>query len=75
MRFIAITVSAAVIILFSFSGKQVDSAWIRINLLGYKPSYVKVAVWCSKENKAVKTFQIIDAVTKKIAFNGSAGKP
>ena len=75
MRFVAITVSAAIIILFSFSGKQVDSAWIRINILGYKPSYVKVAVWCSKENKAVKTFQIIDAVTKKIAFNGSAGKP
>ena len=75
MRFIAIVVSVVIVILFSFAGKQVDSAWIRINLLGYKPNNVKVAVWCSKENKAVKTFQVIDAVTKKIAFNGSAGKP
>ena len=74
MRFIAIAACVATIILFSFSGKQIDSAWIRINLLGYKPNNVKVAVWCSKENKPVKTFQIIDALTKKIAFNGSAGK-
>src|SRR5687768_1295387 len=75
MRFIAIAVSATFIILFSSSDKQVNASWIRINLLGYKPTNVKVAVWCSKEKKPIKTFQIIDAVTKKIAFNGSAGKP
>src|SRR5215203_4601567 len=74
MRFIAIAVSAAFIILFFSSDKQVNTSWIRINLLGYKPTNVKVAVWCSKENKPVKTFQIIDALTKKIAFNASAGK-
>jgi hypothetical protein len=54
--------------------KPEDQAWIRINQLGYTPGGVKVAVWCSKENKTIKTFQLIDAKTKKIAFNSSAGK-
>jgi hypothetical protein len=60
--------------LFSFSKKDTNEvAWIRINYLGYKPGGVKVAVWCSKENNAVKTFQLINADTKRIAFNASAG--
>lgn len=62
-------------IISSFFKKEENSSWIRINLLGYKPGSVKLAVWCSKESKTVKTFQLIDASTKKIAFNGSAGKP
>jgi endoglucanase len=66
----------ALFIFFSFSKKQTEeNSWIRINLLGYQPSGVKVAVWCSKDDKPVKTFQLIDAATKKIAFNGSAGRP
>jgi hypothetical protein len=54
--------------------KPEDQAWIRINQLGYTPGGVKVAVWCSKQNKTIKTFQLIDAKTKKITFNSSAGK-
>lgn len=59
--------------IISFS-KAEEQSWIRINQLGYTPDGIKVAVWCSKENKEVRTFQLIDAETKKIAFNGSAGK-
>src|SRR3954469_24826867 len=60
---------------FSFSQKNTgETSWIRINLMGYQPSGIKVAVWCSKENAAIKTFQLINAETKKIAFSGSAGK-
>ena len=42
--------------------------------MGYKPGGVKVAVWCSKANDAIKTFQLINAETKKISFSASAGK-
>lgn len=56
------------------SGKPEGTAWIRINLLGYKPGNSKVAIWCSKEDKPVKTFQVIDAITKKSAYSASAGK-
>ncbi len=59
---------------FSFSKKELSSAWIRINLLGYKPSGVKVAVWCSKEELSVKTFQLIDVATNKVVYTSSAGK-
>ncbi|MGN6402414.1 MAG: glycoside hydrolase family 9 protein [Flavisolibacter sp.] len=60
----------------ALSYKPADKAsWIRINQLGYQPNGVKVAVWCSKENSAIKTFQLIDAATKRIAFSASAGKP
>ncbi len=54
---------------------QNENAWIRINQMGYTPGGIKVAVWCSKENKTLITFQLIDATTKKFAFTGSAGKP
>jgi hypothetical protein len=61
--------------LFSFSKKEVEqNSWIRINYLGYKPSGVKVAVWCSKENQDLKAFQLVDATDNKIVFNGNAGK-
>ena len=65
-----------IILLFGFSGKKENtSSWIRINLLGYQPANVKVAVWCSKDTIHIKTFQLVDAVTKKIALNATAGKP
>ena len=55
-------------------------AWIRINQLGYTNHGTKVAVWCSKEELAVgsrllSAWQLVDAASKKIVFNGEAGKP
>src|SRR5688500_13613571 len=63
------------ILITSFLKNEESNSWIRINLLGYKPASVKVAIWCSKEKKTIKTFQLIDAATKKIAFRASARKP
>src|SRR5256885_1487601 len=48
--------------------------WIRINLLGYKPSSVKVAVWCSKEKLRVDSFQLADILTGKIVFKGKVSR-
>lgn len=59
----------------SFRARESPTAWIRINQLGYKPGGIKVAVWCSKETRAVERFQLVDAATGKIEFDGSAGKP
>ncbi|MFN4316368.1 MAG: glycoside hydrolase family 9 protein [Chitinophagaceae bacterium] len=47
--------------------------YIRINQLGYLPNGIKVAVWCSKQAETVKSWQLIDAKTKKIASSGKAG--
>ena len=64
-----------ILLLFGFTGKKENvSAWIRINQLGYQPGNVKVAVWCSKDSVQVKTFQLVDAKTKKFVFTGSTGK-
>ena len=64
------------IILFftSFHKLPEATSWIRINQLGYTPKGIKVAVFCSKENIAVKTFQLVDALTHKIVFSSSPGK-
>ena len=51
-----------------------DSAWIRINQLGYTPSGVKVAVWCSKNDVSLTEFQLVDAATRKLVFSSKAGK-
>lgn len=56
------------------AGKQEQNSWIRINLLGYKPQNTKVAIWCSKNKKYLKTFQVVDAKTKKFAYTGRVGK-
>lgn len=64
-----------ILLLFGFTGKKENvSAWVRINQLGYQPGNVKVAVWCSKDSVQVKTFQLVDAKTKKFVFTGSTGK-
>lgn len=63
-----------VFVLLSLSlKKHSPPAWIRINLLGYKPSSPKVAVWCAKEKAFIKTFQLVDAATDKVVFTGRAG--
>jgi len=51
------------------------TAWIRINLLGYKPGGIKVVVWCSKGPYAITSFQLIDIIIGKVEFEGPAGKP
>ena len=64
-----------ILLLFGFSGKKEnDAAWIRINLLGYQLGGVKVAIWCSKEQSAVSSWQLVDANSKKIVASGTAGK-
>jgi endoglucanase len=57
-----------------FSGISEEHTWIRINLLGYKPENVKVAVWCSKTNGAITSFELVNVKTNKIAFKGEAGR-
>ena len=70
-----IKLSIAVLFLFAFTTREKDPrSWIRINLLGYQLNGVKVAVWGSKDSVQVKTFQLVDATTKKFVFNASAGK-
>ncbi|HKB43956.1 MAG TPA: glycoside hydrolase family 9 protein, partial [Chitinophagaceae bacterium] len=62
--------------LFSLAVTKKDEAqsWIRINQLGYTPGGIKVAVWCSKNSQQVKTFQLVDAATKKFVFSAGRGK-
>lgn len=70
-----IQLTLAAFILFAFTQKQEEqTAWIRINQLGYQSKSIKVAVWCSKESVIVERWQLIDAATKKTATSGMAGK-
>lgn len=72
---ISSSILLVLICLFSFDKKDPgENTWIRINYLGYKPGGTKVAVWCSKEDKGLKSFQLIDAMNNKIVFTGNAGK-
>lgn len=69
--------SAALILLvflLSFQAKEDPASWIRINQVGYLPAGKKVAVWCSKNDMAINTFQLVDSATGKVVFTGRAGK-
>ena len=52
-----------------------DQSWIRINLLGYKPSSPKIAVFGSKESKKISSFELVDVSNQKIVFQGKSGNP
>lgn len=58
----------------SFNKKEEPQSWIRINQLGYTPGGVKVAVWCSKEEKELVYWELVYADTKKVAARGKTGK-
>lgn len=58
-----------------FHPVEEEHSWIRVNLLGYKPGAIKVAVWCSTEDHEVQKFRVIHALTEETVFEGKAGKP
>ncbi|MBS1682455.1 MAG: glycoside hydrolase family 9 protein [Bacteroidetes bacterium] len=61
--------------LFTANAQKAEpAAWIRINLLGYRPDNSKVAVWCSATNQTVETFAILDAATQQVIYTGKAGQ-
>jgi len=50
------------------------TGWIRINQLGYLPTSIKVAVWASKHNVKINSFELVNATTGKVVFTALAGK-
>lgn len=53
---------------------ETETAWIRINQLGYLPGGTKVAVWCSKAEKGISNWELVDADNNKVVYKGTAGK-
>jgi hypothetical protein len=72
-RFISFAICCLAFITPSF-GQVNTKAWIRINQLGYIPDGIKIAVLCSKDSQLIKTFQLVDAATKKFVYSASSGK-
>jgi endoglucanase len=74
MRRLFFCLAVVLILLSAVSfNKKETLQWIRINQLGYTPGGVKVAVWCSKENAPITTFELIDSATGKKIFTATAG--
>ena len=61
------------ITLFCFAKNINDNqqSWIRINLLGYTPASIKVAVWGSKTNEVPAYFEIIEKGTSRVVYKSS----
>jgi endoglucanase len=75
-RIYALLFFCSVLILTSFCNHQVpESTWIRINLLGYKPDGVKVAIWCGKDDEVIRSFNLVDAINNTVVYTSDAGKP
>lgn len=51
-----------------------QSSWIRVNQVGYLIDDVKVAVWVSKENRVVSSFEVVNAETGKTVYSGNGVK-
>ncbi|MFC3561323.1 glycoside hydrolase family 9 protein [Pedobacter jamesrossensis] len=61
------------ITLLSFKAYKTENqqSWIRINLLGYPTSGLKVAVWASKENLSPSSFEIIEKLSGKVVYTST----
>ncbi|OIN56435.1 glycoside hydrolase family 9 protein [Arsenicibacter rosenii] len=67
--------SCLLLLAFSFRSPADQQTWVRVNLLGYRPDGVKVAVWGSKAPDAsLRTFSVVDAETGAVVWTGKAGK-
>lgn len=75
-RFLLTIIAFALLNIFAsvIKSQTEQSSWIRINLLGYKPNSSKVAVWCSRQQQTIITFQVIDVNNGKKVYEGKAGK-
>ncbi|KAB7731936.1 polysaccharide deacetylase family protein [Rudanella paleaurantiibacter] len=60
--------------LFAFVQSSDEPGVIRINLLGYRPASVKVAVWASLTDKPIGRFELMDAQTDRVVWGQQAGR-
>lgn len=71
-------VSFTILLFFTSFNHRPQTAWIRINQLGYKPGGIKVAVWCSKEQSPVSSlqgWQLVEVTSGKIVYSAKFEKP
>jgi hypothetical protein len=59
-----------VILIFLSNSFLYGQSWIRINQLGYTPESIKNVVLISKEKMVVTAFQLFDALTDEVVYNG-----
>lgn len=55
----------AYVFILGYSCRNVKEEWIRINQLGYRTHDIKVAVYISKNNLTIKSFELIDVNSGK----------
>jgi len=60
------------ILLSVCASRCVAGSWIRINQLGYLPDTAKAAVLISEEDIRIDRFQLRDAITETVAYEGHA---
>ncbi|MGB8194877.1 MAG: glycoside hydrolase family 9 protein, partial [Chitinophagaceae bacterium] len=72
---ILLSIACASVLTTSHQSKDEKDAYIRVNLLGYKPSSPKIAVWGGMRPHTIVNFQLVDVLTGKVVYNGKAGKP
>jgi endoglucanase len=49
------------ILFSSYRAPQSNSSWVRVNWLGYTPGSLKTAVFCSKLNETITSFELLDS--------------
>src|SRR5687768_7930064 len=52
-----------------FSPAPQPQSWIRINMLGYTPDGIKVAVWCSKNDDRPSSFSLVNVLSGETVYS------
>ncbi|WP_290710927.1 glycoside hydrolase family 9 protein [Flavihumibacter sp. CACIAM 22H1] len=73
-KILPIVFLALVFITWKAADNSTQTAWIRINQMGYLPKGSKVAVWAATTDKKLYSFQVVSAVSGKKKLQLKAGK-
>lgn len=67
---LSLAIALCIFAFLAFKPKEQQS-WVRINLLGYQPKSIKVAVWASKGTTTPKSFELIEKTSGKTVYTSS----
>jgi endoglucanase len=57
---------------FKLTKSDPSNSWIRINLLGYQPKSIKVAIWASKTDEVPTKFELVEEQSEKVVYTSTA---
>ncbi len=75
MKKLLLCVALFFLLVLGTGDASIEKSWMRVNQLGYLPGSLKIAVFVSKENARVASFELRDVLTDEVKFKSDTVTP